>query len=370
MRILFAIKSLENPGGGAERVFADVIREIDARKHKVKILTFDKKNHETFYKIDKGVDRISIGIGDVSKPSGMVETIRRVLAIRSEVLRQQPNVVVGFMHSMFIPLSIALIGTGIPVVGSEHIVREHYRGKMSQWVLLCASSIWIEKMTAVSDQAKASYPGFIRRKMSIIPNPVSINVRKKADVLASGKRKVLLAVGSLRKQKNFLTLIEAFRKVVDSCPEWDLRIVGEGEEREALTRRISELGLGGRVVLPGATNDIRAEYENAQLYVNASLYESQGLTTVEAIVHGLPAIGFEDCPGTNEIIQNNFNGILVPANIDTVSTLAVELIRMMGGDKLRVRMGKAGLGKYVIPAPEVVIQKWITLLKSISAAPN
>ena len=206
--------------------------------------------------------------------------------------------------------------------------------------------------------------------MSIILNPVSIKFRKKADVLASGKRKLLLAVGSLRKQKNFLTLIEAFRKVVDSCPEWDLRIVGEGEEREALTRRISELGLGGRVVLPGATNDIRAEYENAQLYVNASLYESQGLTTVEAIVHGLPAIGFEDCPGTNEIIQNNFNGILVPANIDTVSTLAVELIRMMGGDKLRVRMGKAGLGKYVIPAPEVVIQKWITLLKSISAAPN
>ena len=81
--------------------------------------------------------------------------------------------------------------------------------------------------------------------MSVIPNPISINVRKKADVLGEGKQKVLLAVGSLRKQKGFLTLIQALGQS-GKFSNWDLRIIGEGEERVPLEQSITSLGLNSR----------------------------------------------------------------------------------------------------------------------------
>ena len=200
-------------GAGAERVFAEVLGGLHAKGEDLKILTFDQSNYRSFYNVPEEVERINIGIGDSATPAGKLNTMQRIWSIRREVLKLQPDIVVGFMHSMFVPLGIALTGTGIPVVGSEHIVREHYRNRLSEWMLVCASPFWLKQMTAVSNQARSSYPNHIKDMMSVIPNPISINVRKKADVLGEGKQKVLLAVGSLRKQKGFLTLIQAFGSI-------------------------------------------------------------------------------------------------------------------------------------------------------------
>lgn len=361
MRVLFAIKSLVNPGGGAERVFAEVVGGLHAKGEDLKILTFDQSNCRSFYNVPEEVERINIGIGDSATPAGKLNTIQRIWAIRREVLKLQPDIAVGFMHSMFVPLGIALTGTKIPVIGSEHIVREHYRNRRGEWMLVCASPFWLKQMTAVSNQARSSYPNHIKDMMSVIPNPISINVRKKADVLGEGKQKVLLAVGSLRKQKGFLTLIQAFGAIAENFPNWNLRIIGEGEERVPLEQSISGLGLNSRVMLPGATSNVQLEYENAHLFVNSSHYESQGLTTIEAIAHGLPAVGFKDCPGTNEIISDGINGILVPSDRDKASKLAEGLGRLMSCGELRSTMSGVGFNNYPLPSKEAVTEHWLDL---------
>jgi len=66
--------------------------------------------------------------------------------------------------------------------------------------------------------------------------------------------------------------------------------------REKLEASVEALGLDGRIQMPGAISDISSEHACAQPYVISSLYESQGLATAEALAHGLPAIGFADCP--------------------------------------------------------------------------
>ena len=73
-------------------------------KREIKILTFDQSNCRSFYNVPEEVERINIGIGDSATPAGKLNTIQRIWAIRREVLKLQPDIAVGFMHSMFVPL--------------------------------------------------------------------------------------------------------------------------------------------------------------------------------------------------------------------------------------------------------------------------
>jgi glycosyltransferase involved in cell wall biosynthesis len=284
-------------------------------------------------------------------------------ALRAIARERKPDVAIGFMHSVYLPLGLALIGTGIPLVASEHIVPAHYRSRLPERALLRLSPYLAVRITCVSEQVLRSFPKALQRKMIAVANPITVRTRGRADAVgASRDRKVVLAVGRLEPQKDHLTLIEAFAAVADSFPGWDLRIVGEGSLRLPLEASIVRLGLERRVQLPGAIKDIGTEYLNAQLFVTPSLYESFGLSTAEALAHGLPAIGFDDCQGVNELIRPGVNGLLVPGRGTRVSALAAALKSLMDDHALRARL--------VEPTPAVaerfhierVLDEWERLL--------
>src|SRR5688500_5946806 len=119
MRLLFAIKTLALPGGGTERVLADLTSALAGRGHAITVLSFDRPGVEPFYTFDRTVRRISLGIGDVGRGTRPGEAIRRVLGLRRLAREVKPDVAVGFMHSAYIPLGLALVGTGVPVIASE-----------------------------------------------------------------------------------------------------------------------------------------------------------------------------------------------------------------------------------------------------------
>lgn len=367
LKIVFAIKSLSVQGGGAERCLSEVTSGLAARGHIIKIITFDRLGTPSFYPLHKSVDRLDIGIGDSHQPAHLLETAQRILLMRRILNNLRPDVVVGFMHSMFVPMGVALLGTGVPLVASEHIVPAHYKSRPFQALALQLVPWFARRITVVSSQARAAYPARLRARMTVIPNPLSINPSKYADVEGKTRsRKTLLAVGRLSAQKDHATLIKAFAKIADRLPDWDLRVVGEGEMRFELEASIASLGLDKRVQLPGAIRDISAEYAAAQLYVISSTYESQGLATAEALAHGLPAVGFTDCPGTNLLIQHGYNGILVRPNQDRAGSLACALEPLMCEASERLRL---------VPKPrpptkessEDVFRLWTSMLSSVAS---
>ena len=66
--------------------------------------------------------------------------------------------------------------------------------------------------------------------------------------------------------------------------------IGEGPERSALEGRIARLGLGGVVVLPGASADPIAALRLADLFVLPSREEGMSLALLEAMALGIPAV--------------------------------------------------------------------------------
>ena len=360
---MFAIKALGNQGGGAERVLVEVASGLVCRGHTVSIVSSDSEGEAPCYAVDGRVRLIRLGIGNTATKSTISEILRRVWRVRRSIREGSPDVVVGFMQSTYVPLGFALKGSGIPMIASEHIGPEHYSNRWLERVALNLTPLVAARITVVSTQILQSFNPWQCRKMIAVPNPVAV-VAKVAAVRSADDEgeKLLLCVGRLTPQKDHAVLLSAFGLIAAEFPDWRLRIVGEGELRPMLQEMIDSLGLGIQVELAGATSRIDAEYAAADLFVLPSSYESFGLATAEALLHGLPAVGFADCPGTNELIRDDENGQLVRGP-DRKAALATVLAGLMRDPAERARLSGSSrqwiLDQYGI---EGVLDQWESVL--------
>lgn len=353
-------------GGGAERVLALVTAELASRGHEVTIASFDAEGGASFYPLGNDVQWVQLGEGKPHRSTTVMEMITRIGAIKRLLRLLQPDVLVSFMHSSFVPGSVAARLAGVNHVASEHIVISYYRKLPVQRLLQYIATLLSKKITAVSEQARSLYSERTQKKVVVIPNPVeSMPVDKHSRPGGEPTRQVILAVGRLEAQKDHATLIKAFASLASAHPEWHLRIVGDGSLRDELEGLVRELGLGSRVELPGASARVSEEYAAASIFVTPSLFESFGLVTAEAMGAGLPAIGFKDCPGTNDLIENDVNGLLVESR-DRVKGLAAAIARLIESPAHRVKLAENGrhiLEQYGV---ETVTDKWEQLLADVA----
>ncbi|HEY8121586.1 MAG TPA: glycosyltransferase [Myxococcota bacterium] len=122
----------------------------------------------------------------------------------------------------------------------------------------------------------------------------------------------LLHVGRLSPEKNQALLLDAFADAVAGGLDAELRIVGEGPERAALTAQIAALGLAARATLVGplAGAELAAEYAAADVFVMSSRMEGLPVVLMEAFAQGVPCIA-PAVGGIPELIADA-NGWLFP----------------------------------------------------------
>jgi glycosyltransferase involved in cell wall biosynthesis len=115
----------------------------------------------------------------------------------------------------------------------------------------------------------------------------------------------------LTQQKDFPTLIEAFRLLRDKAMA-RLIILGEGEERGQLEALIMASGLSADVDLHGFVENPYAYLSRADAFVLSSRWEGLPTVLIEALACGCPVVA-TDCPsGPREILEGGLYGTLVP----------------------------------------------------------
>jgi glycosyltransferase involved in cell wall biosynthesis len=168
----------------------------------------------------------------------------------------------------------------------------------------------------------------------IIPNSLPF-ISQEQSLL---ENKVILAVGRLTYQKGFERLVEAIALIKEKCCGWQVRIIGDGEDKVRLLKQIKECDLENTVTILPPTKNIESEYCNASIYVMSSRYEGFGLVLIEAKAYGLPIISFDCTEGPAEIIRNGIDGFLIEK--DNIELLSQAILKLMEDEELRKKFGK------------------------------
>ncbi len=123
----------------------------------------------------------------------------------------------------------------------------------------------------------------------------------------------LLYVGRLSPEKGAHVLIDALPQMLKRLPQLRLRLIGEGSQQHSLRDVVNQNGLNEHVEFVGAVphHELPRYYAEADALVIPSLSEGLPKVLPEALACGLPVVGTQ-VGGIPEVVQNGYNGLLVP----------------------------------------------------------
>ena len=149
----------------------------------------------------------------------------------------------------------------------------------------------------------------------------------------------IFTVSRLQKLKRIDLLIEAFRHVRNA--ELKAFIVGEGPERESLSRKIRELGLENRVYLLGSADEenLLSHYARCLAVFFCPSQEDYGFVTGEAFSSRKPVVTTDDSGGPAELVKDGESGFVLPADPRRLAAAFDTLAETKG---LAEKMGSAG----------------------------
>ncbi len=191
--------------------------------------------------------------------------------------------------------------------------------------------------------------GISQKKIKLVMNGIDLDkfnnkfdlkkIRK--DLGLKKNEKVMSIIAGIREEKDHLTLIRAFKKIVYTEQNVKLLIVGGGlaEQVNKIRKEIADNGLTDKVKLLGERRDIDKLLGITDISVLSSRIEALPMTLLESMASSNPIVA-TSVGGNSELIVDGVNGFLVPPK--NPSALASALLRLLSDSKLRSKMGKEG----------------------------
>ena len=185
------------------------------------------------------------------------------------------------------------------------IIREISRTSLSfciknstKYILLSPSFVPLAKRyTRIKDDSK----------FMTIANPITIP----EPLGLPEKKKEIICVGRIEfNQKRTYRVLDIWKDLESSFPEWCLTFVGDGPDKEKLEKQIQENKLS-RVSIAGFVNPIQY-YERASILLMTSEYEGFPLVLTESMTYGVVPIVYDSFEAVHDIITNGKNGIIIP----------------------------------------------------------
>lgn len=317
--------------GGAERTMVKLAQGLAERDYPVDVVLAEAEGPH-LAEIPE-----SVRVVDLKASRAVTSLPALIRYLRYE----RPEALISVMNHTNIIALWARLFTGIPkrVVVSERNTLSKSAQNAATWRAWLMPQLikrfypWADGIITVSKGVGddlAQVMGIPRERIQTIYNPVvTPELREKAQAtldhpwFKSGEPPVVLAVGRLRVQKDFSTLIQAFARVRQGRPA-RLLILGEGEERSALERLVRQLGLEQDVSLPGFVPNPYPYMTRTSLFVLSSRWEGLPGVLIEALYCGAPLVS-TDCPsGPREILKDGEYGQLVPVGDVAALAQAIE----------------------------------------------
>jgi glycogen synthase len=154
--------------------------------------------------------------------------------------------------------------------------------------------------------------------------------------------RVVVNVGRLTIQKNLPNLLRAAKEVVARAPKTIFLFVGSGEQERELLEQAASLGIGRNVVFTGFQRGKawRDAYAIGDLFVMPSISEPFGLTPLEAVGYGTPALVSKQS-GVSEVLTN-----CLKVDFWDVQEMANQITAVVQNDALRDELHTNSVKEY------------------------
>jgi glycosyltransferase involved in cell wall biosynthesis len=350
-RVALVVSDFE--GGGVERTFANLAIGL-ARLGVAIDLIVGRPDHPFLARLD-GTIRVLPVVGE------------REVLLRDYLRDQSPDVLItGKLADDFAALSarrglaggtriVAAVGTVLSARFAAH--RFNPFRTYLEVRRIRAEYGRLDGIAAVSDAVAED----LRRvflveqvPLRVLPNPVI--PEDLADLalgacphpwLAPGQPPVILAIGGLRKVKDYPTLLRAFARVL-TRGDSRLLILGDGKERARLQALAARLHIADRVDLPGFVPNPFPYLARAAVLALTSRREGLGNVLVEAMALGTPAVATDCFGGVRDLLQDGRLGSLTPVGDHAALAASIEegLARVASGalDRQQLRLAAEPYG--------------------------
>ena len=326
IKILFVINHLS--GGGAERVFVDMLKNMDRNKYDISVLVVHDCGIYT-KEVRRLVKYHSI-IKETNK-KGAVRKVYRGMCILGEALMKfLPSEV---LHRWFVKerfdIEVAYIegpATKITAGAPENVLTYawvHTNVIENPW----ASAYYrnereeekcyrrIHRIVGVSDAVKDSiYEKYelqaaVRYNILDDRNIREIAGRKKRK-LQTGTGCVFVSVGSLWYVKGYIRLVNIAAELIHQGYDLELHLIGDGVERTEIEEIVREKRVEDKIILHGFIREPYDLLSQADIYICPSYVEGFSTSVTEALILGLPVIT-TDCSGMRELLGESEYGMIV-----------------------------------------------------------
>ena len=157
-----------------------------------------------------------------------------------------------------------------------------------------------------------------KKEIYLLRDPIihvkEINKKQKNFKKYVFENNIYVSIGRLTKQKNFLFLLNCFKKIIDKNKNNYLYILGNGENYKKLEEFIKKNNLEKNIFLEGYKKNIYEYLCKARAFILPSLWEDPGFVLVEASYSNTTIISSDCENGPKEILDENKNGFLFKSN--------------------------------------------------------
>lgn len=322
--------------GGQEIRILEEARGLIQRGHEVSLACPSEA------RIREEADRY--GVPAVSLPIGR-KNLGGLMVMRQHIAQTRPDVINthSSTDSWLAAIACTTLVGAPPIVRTRHISSPIPSNASSRWLYQRATSVIVTTGEALREQL-ISCNGFDAAR--IVSVTTGMDSRRYTPGDRKEARRILGLpdtgflygiVATLRFQKGHAELLHAFAEQDDTTCH--LAIVGDGPMMESITHTIDDLGLTGRVHLPGNQHEILPWYRSFDVFVLPTHAEGMPQSLMQAMLCGLPVIT-TPVGSIPQVVVDGQHGILVtPMN---TTELSGAMRRVRQDPHLRERLGQAG----------------------------
>lgn len=303
IRIIQIIDSLE--AGGAERM---AVNYANALAYTIEFSGLVVTRREGILK-----NQLDVKANYLFLNKRSIVDLHSIFRLRSFVKVKKIDIIHAHGTSFFTSVLLKLIYPKVKIIWHEHYGARVYQSRLENLILFFSSFLFSTVLVVNHQLENWVKKKLLIKKVFYIPNFATFeNDFAKSTFLEGGKDKRIVCLANLKKPKNHIAILIAFKEIKLKDLGWTLHLVGKdyGDGYSILLKDFIRVNnLNEFIFIHGSKNDVQNILSQATIGILASTSEGFPLTLLEYGLAKLPVISTNvgHCP---LIIKDDFSGLL------------------------------------------------------------